>query len=100
MKHERIFVLQSGRAAKVIITGILASDLSKVSIDIDVLVKDPKEEEFRAPIGISHPKYWKLQRLTDELARKLQIQYSGISEKQIRKAVKEFEKMLDQEVSY
>jgi hypothetical protein len=98
MKNEKIYELETGRTAKVITRGILASDLSKVIIETEVLVKDQREEEFHPPIGLSHPKYWKLKRLTAEQSRKLQIQYSGVSDKQIRKAVREFEKMLNQEV--
>lgn len=98
MKNEKIYELKAGRTAKVIIKGTPASDLSKIVIETEVLVKDQREEEFRPPIGLSHPKYWKLKRLTVEQSRKLQIQYSGLSDKQIRKAVGEFEKMLNQEV--
>jgi hypothetical protein len=93
MTHEKIFVLETGRTVKVVVEGVLASDLSKVSIQVDVLIKDPKDEEFRAPIGLTHPKYWKLRGADREKASSLQIQYSGITSKHIRKAVREFDKM-------
>ncbi|OJV12905.1 MAG: hypothetical protein BGO21_04020 [Dyadobacter sp. 50-39] len=93
MTHEKIFVLETGRAVKVKVEGVLASDLSKVSIQVDVLIKDPKEEEFRPPIGLTHPKYWKLKNLEPEKAGLLQIQYSGVHRKQIRKTIREFDKL-------
>lgn len=93
MTHEKVFILETGRAVKVMVEGVLAEDLSKVSIQVDVLIKDPKEEEFRPPIGPTHPKYWKLKNLDDEKAGLLQIQYSGVARKQIRKTIREFDKM-------
>ncbi|WP_229212540.1 hypothetical protein [Dyadobacter soli] len=78
---------------KVKVEGVLAEDLSKVSIQVDVLIRDPKEEAFRPPIGLTHPKYWKLKNLEPEKASALQIQYSGVHRKQIRKTVREFDKL-------
>jgi len=98
MKHEKVFALETGRLAKVITKGMLADDLSKVSIQTEVLIKDPKDEDFHPPIGSSHPKYWKLKSLTDEQSRLLQIRYSGITDKHIRKSIREFEKTFNQEV--
>lgn len=94
MKQEKIFALETGRCIKVITEGLLAEDFSKISIIIDVLIKDPKEEDFHLPIMETHPKYWKLKKLNAEQSRMLQIEYSGVTEKQIKKAVKEFEQML------
>ncbi|MGX5854709.1 hypothetical protein ACWKW6_13745 [Dyadobacter jiangsuensis] len=78
---------------KVKVEGVLADDLSKVSIQVDVLIKDPRDEEFRPPIGLTHPKYWKLKNLEPEKASALQIQYSGVHRKQIRKTIREFDKL-------
>ncbi|WP_353720484.1 hypothetical protein [Dyadobacter sp. 676] len=93
MTHEKIFVLETGRAVKVMVEGVLADDLSKVSIQVDVLIKDPKDEEFKPPIGLAHPKYWKLKSLDPAKARELQIQYSGAHRKHIRKTIREFDKL-------
>lgn len=93
MTHEKIFVLETGRTVKVKVEGVLADDLSKVSIQVDVLIRDPKEEEFRPPIGLTHPKYWKLKNLDREKAGLLQIQYSGVHRKHIRKTIREFDKL-------
>jgi len=98
MKHEKVFVLEMGRLAKVITRGKLAADLSKVTIETEVLIKDTKDEDFHPPIQLSHPKYWKLKRLTAEQARILQFQYSGLTDKHLRKSIKEFEKTFNQEV--
>ena len=88
MTHEKIFTLKTGRSVKVIIHEIKRMEDSE--INIDVLIKEPKEPEFRLPINDSHPKYWKLKRLNEQLASKLQMQYSGIKKKQIKSAVNEF----------
>jgi len=93
MTHEKIFVLETGRAVKVKVEGVLADDLSKVIIQVDVMIKDPKEEDFRPPIGPTHPKYWKLKSLEPEKAGLLQIEYSGVYRKQIRKTIREFDKL-------
>lgn len=94
MRHEKAFVLRTGRLVKVIITGILATDLSKVSVETDILIKDIRDEHFHPPIGSIHPRYWKLKRLDAEQARVLQIRYSGLTQRQLRSAMKEFEQML------
>ena len=91
MKRFKVYKHPNGRLIQVIIEGNLSEDLSKVSIDIDVLIKDSQDEDFHAVIGESHPKYWKLKRLEPAQIKAMQIKYSGVSAKQIRSAVKEFE---------
>ena len=59
---------------------------TKVNPEIEVLIKEPKDEYFHPPIGITHPKYWKLKKLDSQQYKLLQIQYSGITEKQIRES--------------
>ncbi|WP_221391925.1 hypothetical protein [Dyadobacter sp. NIV53] len=93
MRHEKAFVLPTGRLVKVIITSYLAEDLSKVSVEIEVFIKDERDEHFRVPIGTAHPRYWKLKRLDSEQARVMQIRYSGLTQRQLRRALKEFEQM-------
>ncbi|MCF2444042.1 hypothetical protein L0657_08750 [Dyadobacter sp. CY345] len=91
MKRFKVYKHPNGRLIQVIIEGNLSEDLKKVSIDIDVLIKDSLDEDFHAVIGETHPKYWKLKRLEPAQIKGMQIKYSGISAKQIRQAVKEFE---------
>ena len=91
MKRFKVYKHPGGRLIQVIIQGNLSVDLSQVSIDIDVLIKDPYDQDFHEVITESHPKYWKLKRLNEKQIRAMQIKYSGISDKQIRLAVKEFE---------
>ena len=98
MKNEKVFVLEMGRLAKVITRGKLAEDFSKVIIETEVLIKDAKDEDFHPPIQLSHPKYWKLKKLSAEQARILQFKYSGLTEKHLKKSIKEFEKTFNQEV--
>jgi geranylgeranyl pyrophosphate synthase len=100
MRQEKIFILETGRAIKVITEGLLADDLSKITVTSRVLIKDPREDDFHLPITETHPKYWKLKKLDQEQARLLHIRYSGVTDKQIRKAVKEFEQMLSPAVMH
>ncbi len=90
MTHEKTFTLDTGRSVKVIAKALLLDDKSKIETEIEVLIKEPREVGYRLPIGNTHPKFWKLKKLNSQQTRILQIQYSGISEKQIRKTIKEF----------
>lgn len=100
MKQEKIFVLETGRSIKIITEGILAEDLSKVTITTTVLIKNPREEEFHLPIGETHPKFWKLKQLDEEKSRLLHIKYSGVTDKMLKKAAKAFDQMLHPEPTH
>ena len=91
MTHEKTFTLETGRSVKVLARAV---DQSKVHTEIEVLIKEPREENYRLPIGRTHPKYWKLKGLDSQKTRVLQIKYSGISDKQIRKTIKELKAMM------
>ena len=94
MIHEKTFTLETGRSVKVIAKAQITADKTKVKPEIEVLIKEPRDEDFRPPIGITHPKYWKLKKLDSRQSKTLQIQYSGITDKQLRKAIREFERLL------
>lgn len=96
MKLEKIYALAAGREAKVLVSEEYSNNYSKNGVRIDVLIKDPKESEFHLPITATHPQFWKLKRLDANQCRLLQFQYSGVTEKQIRKAVKEFRQLCSQ----
>ena len=98
MRHEKTFLLDTGRTIKVIITGYEIPGQSAIQKECEVLIKEPKEEDFRAPIGPSHPQFWKLKRMNNEQARLLQIEYSGVTEKYINKTLKEFEQVMTSSV--
>lgn len=89
MVHEKIFKLTVDREAKIVVKGNLISS-GQIVIDYDFLVKEKNDHTFRAPIGVDHPKYWKLKRLSNEKAILLQLVYSGLSKKQLNAALKEF----------
>jgi hypothetical protein len=86
MVIEKMLFLPSGRAVKVITH---VADAKKVPFHtaIEVLIKEPKEDHFHPPIGTSHPKYWKLKGMDPEKSRFMQISYSGLSKKQLRKVL-------------
>lgn len=50
---------------------------------LDVSVKEPRDDFFHAPIGLAHPKYWKLKTLDPSRQRILQLKYSGLNKKEI-----------------
>lgn len=88
MTHEKTLTLRTGRSVKVITQS--TSLIDPQDIEIDVLIKEPSEANYRPPIGLTHPKYWKLKQMDAQKSRKLQIKYSGLTEKQVRIAIKEF----------
>jgi hypothetical protein len=50
---------------------------------LDVSVKEPRDEFFHAPIGLAHPKYWKLKSLDPARQRILQLKYSGLNKREV-----------------
>lgn len=93
MKLEKTFVLPTGRAVRVTTKPTLPKEKPYNKIDLEVLIKEPREEDFHPPIGKTHPQYWKLKKLSAQESKLIEIQYSGLSDKQIRNALKEFEKI-------
>ncbi|WP_159478315.1 hypothetical protein [Dyadobacter sp. 3J3] len=91
MIHQQIITLKTGREVKVTLNGIPTEDPSKVIIQTDVQIKEPREEQFHVPIHASHPKYWKLKVMSPSQARMMYFKYSGLSKKQMRKLLAEFE---------
>ena len=98
MIHEKTFTLETGRFVKVIAKAKPASDLLTSEPEIEVLIKEPKEENFHPPIGVAHPKYWKLKRLNTLESKTLQIKYSGIKQKHLRKTIKEFQRLTGSDI--
>ncbi|MCF2447756.1 hypothetical protein L0657_27625 [Dyadobacter sp. CY345] len=90
MTHEKTFSLAVDREAKIVIKGTAVKNNRQVSIDFEFLIKEKHDKFFRAPIGLNHPKYWKLQSLTPEKSQLLQLVYSGLSKKHLDESVKEF----------
>ena len=94
MIHEKTFDLAVDRSAKIIVKGSLSNNSRQVTIDFEFLIKDKNDRYFRSPIGLNHPQYWKLQKLTAEKAQLLQLEYSGISRKQLNVALREFKQQI------
>lgn len=91
MTLQQIITLKTGREVKVTMNGICTEDSAMIIVQTDVQIKEPKEEQFHAPIDPSHPKYWKLKAMSPMQARKMYFRYSGLSKKQLRKLLAEFE---------
>jgi hypothetical protein len=84
---EKTLLLPSGRSVKV--TAMISSLLDPVNenISFDVMIRNPLETHFHPPIEQTHPKFWKLQRLAAAQQSILQLQYSGLSKRQIKNII-------------
>ncbi len=89
---EKTFHLSVGREARIIARGQVARNRSEIIIEYEFLIRDKHDTDFREPIGPNHPQYWKLKKSTPERAQLLQLEYSGISRKQIREVTREFKR--------
>jgi len=94
MKHEKIFLLAIGREAKIIVTGTVARNSKEFLLDFEFLVRDTHEHNFHSPIGLNHPQYWKFKKSSTEKAQLLEMEYSGVSRKQLNEAVREFRQLI------
>ncbi|ACT94259.1 hypothetical protein [Dyadobacter fermentans] len=94
MIHEKIFQLKSGREVKVVVKSYFLHDNPLRDTEYEILIREPKEKYFRAPIGINHPQYWKMKRSGAQQARILLMEYSGITQRQVNQAIAEFNRIL------
>ena len=94
MVQEKIFTLKNKREVKVIFKSIQHPITQKLKFDYEILIREPGEKSFRIPIGISHPKYWKLQKASKEQARELILIYSGITRRHLQEAEREFNNLM------
>lgn len=92
MEFEKTVLLDSGRTVKIIAHEPSLEE--KGDIKFEVLIKEPQDEHFRPPIGLSHPKYWKLRKMDADKSILLKLCYSGLSEKQARLIVQELNRKL------
>lgn len=90
MTHEKTFILAVGREAKIILHGKIQRNGKEIEVGFEFLIKDSHDQYFHSPIGINHPQYWKLKKSTQEKAQLLQMEYSGVSRKQLNEAIREF----------
>lgn len=93
MTQEKTLTLPTGRCVKLITH--VGNPIKGEEIDIDILIKDPSDTDHRPPIGLSHPKYWKLKSMDAEKSKQMQIRTSGLIEKQLRSMVREFKRIQD-----
>lgn len=93
IKHEKHIVLAPGREAKLVILADVHTHMPLMTLDLEFLIRDQEDRTFRLPIGKNHPKYWKLQGMSAEKAKFMQLEYSGISRRQINETLREFESM-------
>ncbi|MCF0069849.1 hypothetical protein LZD49_05155 [Dyadobacter sp. CY261] len=90
---EKIFPLSVGREAKIVVGGQVVRNRNEIIIDYEFLIREKHDTDFRPPIGPNHPQYWKLKKSTAEKSQLLQLEYSGISRKQIKEVTREFKRL-------
>ena len=86
---ENTILLKTGRTVKLTAKRKCSPNFPELDLDLEVLVKDPYEKDFRPPILITHPKYYKLKSLPPNQQILIQIRNSGLDSKQIKRALKE-----------
>ena len=86
---EQSFLLVTGRIVKLAAVYESKEIPVAASMKIEVLIKDETDTDFRPPIHLTHPKYWKLKSLNETRSREMQIQYSGLSIRQVRRFFRE-----------
>jgi hypothetical protein len=90
MIYEKIFSLSIARDAKIVVKADIRKRKREINVDLDFLIRDTHEGIFHLPIGINHPRYWKLKKVPDQKSRQMQMEYSGISRKQLLLVMEEF----------
>lgn len=102
MFYEKIYRLTLDREVKIILWGTPLKKHKEIFVNFEFLIKDSGENHFHAPIGPDHPKFWKLKGLDMERGLFLQMEYCGISRKQLYAAMEEFNALAepDFEVTY
>ena len=91
MNLEKVFYLSVGRLARIVVHGRPGKRSNELLIDLEFSIKDNHDTSFRPPIGVNHPQYWKLKNADPAKSQKLQLEYSGISRKQLKEAIQEFQ---------
>ena len=91
MFYEKIYRLTVNREVKISLWGTPLKRHDEIFVNFEFLIKDSEENDFHAPIGPDHPKYWKLKNIDSEKAQLLEMEYCGISRKQLYAAMKEFD---------
>jgi len=94
MVHEKVITLKNRREVKVIFKSTEHPVTQKLKSEYEILIREPGEKSFRIPIGISHPKYWKLQKASKEQARELILMYSGLTRRHLLEVEREFNNLL------
>lgn len=97
MIYEKIFSLTIGREAKIVVKADVRKRKREIIVDFDFLIKDTHENIFHEPIVLNHPQYWKLKKASDKKSRQMQMEYSGISRKQLLLVMDEFQELVGPE---
>lgn len=94
MFYEKIYRLTVEREVKITLWGTPLKRHNEIFVNFEFLIKDSGETYFHPPIGPDHPKYWKLKNINLEKAQLLQMEYCGISRKQLYAAMSEFDALV------
>lgn len=90
MVLEKAFYVGGDRIAKITVRGKFTAGRDEIVLEFEFLIKEKNDTDFRQPIGENHPQYWKLKKSSSGRSQLLQLEYSGISRKQLREAISAF----------
>jgi len=89
MTKEFFFKLSSGRSVKIQVDQ--KPDAAIRTARPLVLIKDPHQQDYQPVISTVHPKYWKFKGLGDSKATELELVYSGLSRRHIKKFLQDLQ---------
>ena len=93
--NERLLILKTGRSVKVVASRTGNKDLTTAEIEWDILIKDPKDQQFHPLISSSHPMFWKIKKLTPMRRKLVELQYAGINKRETKKIFTEWNMLTD-----
>jgi hypothetical protein len=81
MTKDLLFKLSNGRSVKIQVDQSPDTRAARPR----VLIKDPHQQDYQPVISTIHPQYWKYKGLDQMQAVELELLYSGLSKRHIRK---------------
>ena len=91
---EKTIVLSTGRIVRMTAKKMESLNYLHPGLELDVTIKEAREDNFHPPIETKHPKYWKFRTMDSDRQLLLKIQYSGLNKRQTKQAIQELQQKL------
>lgn len=72
--YTKNFLPSEWMISKVMAKSGVSTSKTFANPEIDILIKDLKENDFRPPIGTTHSQYWKMKNLDSQKSKFLKIE--------------------------